>query len=147
MCPGEIITFTCETRGSGVLVWTSNDYIGRGSQLEFTEFNDLDVIRTSSINSYTVATFVINTNIDGRIVLVSQLNINVSASFPNPSVTCVHVRDGLQDTISFQMLGTHVHTHTYISILITLYRRKIHVTRVQALGHACKNLPPTHSDE
>ena len=27
---GEIVTFTCVTRNSGTIAWTSNDYIGTG---------------------------------------------------------------------------------------------------------------------
>ena len=108
VCPGQVITFTCETRDSGVLVWISDDYIGEGSQLEFAEINDLPLVLRSSINSETVATFITNANINGTLVLVSQLNITVSEAFLNPSVSCIHVRGGMTKTINFRLLGMYI---------------------------------------
>ena len=106
VCPGQTITFICETTGSGTIAWSSDDYIGLGSQLQFAAFNSLDENRTSAISSNTIATFISNTNTGGIPVLVSQLNITVSSAYPNPSITCIHVSNNVRDTINFQSLGT-----------------------------------------
>ena len=35
-CSGDEITFFCETRGSSIIAWTSDEYIGQGgAQLQF----------------------------------------------------------------------------------------------------------------
>ena len=120
VCSGQVITFTCETRGTEVLAWTSNDYIGQGSRLEFADFNNIDLTRRGAITG-TVATFITNTVVDGTIVLVSQLKIVIpdSETFSNPSVSCVHVRDDISQTINFRSLGTYAHTHIHTQIVVT----------------------------
>ena len=42
LCPGEEVNITCETRGSPILAWTSDEYIEQsGSYLEFTEHSTM----------------------------------------------------------------------------------------------------------
>ena len=124
VCPGQVITFTCETRGSEVLAWTSNDFIGEGSRLQFADFNNLNLMHTGTVPG-TVATFITNTVVDGTIVLVSQLKIKVpdSESFSSPFVSCVHVRGDVNETINFRSFGTltHTHTHTNTQVKKVLY--------------------------
>ena len=63
LCPGEIVIFTCETRGSAILAWTSDEYIeSDGTRMELATFNDVGDTRTSPINSNTVATLIDKTN-------------------------------------------------------------------------------------
>ena len=105
VCPGQTITFICETTGSGTIAWSSDHYIGSGLRLQFSIFNSLDENRTSTISSDTIATF-ISKSTGETPVLVSQLNITVSAAYPNPSIACIHVSNNVRDTINFQLLGT-----------------------------------------
>ena len=46
--------FTCETRGSTVLAWTSDEYIEAGGN-EFATFNNVGDTHTSPVNHNTVA--------------------------------------------------------------------------------------------
>ena len=45
LCPGEEVTFTCETRGSSVLAWSSDEYIGSSdTRLEIIIFDNVGTI-------------------------------------------------------------------------------------------------------
>jgi hypothetical protein len=106
LCPGREVIFTCTTRDTAILAWTSNEYIG--NRLEFNSRDSFDEIRRGSIDSNTMATFINRTLENGSIlVLVSQLRIIVSSNSLNPSVTCIHNRDNLPDTFNFQVLGIY----------------------------------------
>lgn len=106
LCPGEDITFTCVTRGSPIIAWQSDEYIGEGgTQLEFATFNNQGDTDSSSVNPDTVATLTRNSNEDGVQVLESKLRVITSAEFPDASVTCVHVGTGIKNTTRFHVLG------------------------------------------
>ena len=106
LCPGEEVTITCKTRGSALLAWASEEYIGaRGTRLEFATFNNIGDIRTSHMNPNTVATLINKTVEDGVQVLVSQLRITAQSQFMNPSVTCTNGRFGTQNTTRLHILG------------------------------------------
>ena len=106
LCPGEIVIFTCETRGSTILAWTSDEYIEPGgTRLELATFNDVGDIRTSPVNSNTVATLIDETNENGVDILVSTLRIKAVSEFLDSSVTCIHVDGGTMNTTRVQVLG------------------------------------------
>ena len=106
-CPGDEVTFTCETRGSSVIAWTSDDYIR--DQLEFNAGDSFDETRQDSVDANTIATFINNTREeDGTRVLESQLKIVVSSTSLSPSVTCIQVRDNVQESFPFQVLGIYI---------------------------------------
>ena len=106
LCLGEEVTITCETRGSAVLAWASEEYIGaRGTRLHFTTFSNIGDIRASLMNLNTVATLINNTVEDGIQVLVSQLRITAQSQFMNPSVTCINIGFGTQNTTRLHVLG------------------------------------------
>ena len=105
LCPGEEVNFTCTTRNTAILIWSSNEYIG--NPLEFSSRDDLDRIQRGSIDSNTAATLVSRSVENGTILLVSQLRITVSSISLNPSVTCIHDGDNVRDIFSFQVLGIH----------------------------------------
>ena len=102
VCSG-IVSFTCETRGSFAIAWSSDDYIGPGgTQLLFAAgVNPVGDTRSSGIIPETVANLTNNTIKDGVQVLVSILTINVAQNSPGGSVTCMHVGDGTMETIDF----------------------------------------------
>ena len=105
LCPGEEINITCETRGSPIIAWTSDEYIERGgTQLQLAIFNNVGETRTSPINGNTVATLISNTIEGGVMVLQSQLRIIASA---DATVTCINVAAEKSSTISIQLLGNH----------------------------------------
>ena len=109
-CLGSSVTFTCVTRGSGGISWTSDAYIGpNGAQLVFeAEFDDPDDIRVSASNMNTVATLTREQEDQGVTVLESTLSIN---PLPNPQtafVTCVHIDSGRRNTSTFQVIGKSI---------------------------------------
>ena len=108
-CLGENITFTCETMGSSVIAWRSEDYIEvGGTQLAFGTFNGVGDTQTSPINSATIAILTVNDVVDGVQVLKSELRITPLSKFSTSSVTCVHVSSGVTNTSSFQAVGMQI---------------------------------------
>ena len=108
LCPGEIVIFTCETRGSTILAWTSDEYIeSGGTRLVLATFNDIgDTSRSPvTVNSNTIATLINKTRENGVDVLVSTLRIRAVSEFLDSSVTCIHVDGGTTNTARVQVLG------------------------------------------
>ena len=105
LCPGEEVIITCEMRGSSVMAWISDEYIGSGSPLHFLIIDNIGDWHTSSINPNTIATLVNNTVEDGVQVLVSQLRIRVLSPLMNSSVTCMDVVLGTQTIAGLHVLG------------------------------------------
>ena len=103
--PQQVITFTCITRRSSVLSWSSDDYIGLdGALLTFLAFEPIGTTK-SSINSDTVAMLVSNGNENGETVLESTLQITVSSQFPMSSVACHNTASGTVNSITFHIPG------------------------------------------
>ena len=105
VCPGNTITFTCETTGSGTLAWASDEYIGQGTQFEFSAIDNLDVTHESTISN-TIATFISKMSVGGIPVLVSRLRVTVLDTVQNPSIACIHVTDDTRNVTRFQLHGT-----------------------------------------
>ena len=107
LCPGEEANIICETRGSSIIAWTSEEYIERGgTQLEFATFNRVGETRVSPVNPNTVATL-IEKSVDSNgnmQVLQSQLRIIASV---DSTVTCINVDNGMSTSIRIQILGIH----------------------------------------
>ena len=106
VCPG-MVSFTCETRGSEILAWFSDQYIGEGGlQLQFAAGDSVvGEIRKSGSIVQTVATLTNSTVDNGVQVLVSTLNITVVPNSPGGSVTCMHVGDGTTHSVNFDVIG------------------------------------------
>lgn len=106
VCPGNQVNFTCETRGSDIIAWTSIEYISPltgGTRIEFSAF-DVGVIRR--IDKNTVATLVSAADdIKNVSSLISLLIIKVSPLYRNPSITCLHVGRLINATVSFVVPG------------------------------------------
>ena len=104
VCPGETVTFTCVTRGTIILIWSSEEYIG-AINIDFNERDNINRPVQASRNNNTLATLV-NVSMDGSTrVLVSQLRIIVSSVSLTPSVTCINELDRTSDTIPFRVPG------------------------------------------
>ena len=108
VCPGQEITFNCETRGSQFVAWTSNEYIeSDGTRLDFAQFNTVGQTKTSPINPNTIATLINKTNETGVDLLVSQLRIIILQQFDTLSVSCSR-DNGTERTINLRLLGKFV---------------------------------------
>ena len=105
LCPGDEVTFTCETRGSPVIAWSSDEYIGSNVQFEFFIVESVGTTHTSPANPNTVVTLINVTTENGVAILVSQLHIIVLSGFLTSSVTCIHLSLGQTNTIVFHVLG------------------------------------------
>ena len=104
-CFGSAVTFTCETRGSDAIAWTSDAYIGP-QQLGFvaTRSNRGDTLSSVSHPS-TLATLTGVYMDQGVMVLVSTLQITTITDPQNASVTCIHALSGNTNTTNFQVIG------------------------------------------
>ena len=109
VCPGDKIMFTCVTNGSASLAWISDDYIGRGGiQLEFASFDSPGKIARNRISPIGTQASLISKEIEEnetQVILESQLDVIVTSDYPNPTIKCLNVDTGIQETTSFQLLG------------------------------------------
>ena len=102
---GEIVTFTCVTRGSTLIAWSSDEYIGSGGlRLEFISVDQIGTTR-STANGGTVAQLVASTREGGIDTLVSQLNISVQSIYQISSITCHNIGMGTTNTTAFEIAG------------------------------------------
>ena len=99
---GQGIVFTCVTRGSPILAWSSDDYVGTGGiLLEFLSINLPGFTQGAMDN-----TFAVLKSVDSEsLVLESELHLTVSSSFPTSTVACLGVNTGLSDNITFHVSG------------------------------------------
>jgi hypothetical protein len=106
-CRGSRVTFTCETRGSGGIAWTSDTYVGpNGAQLVIDgDFDDPRATLPSPSNVETVATLTREEEDQGVRVLESMLSINPLPDPQNTSVTCIHTASGQRNITTFQVIG------------------------------------------
>ena len=95
------ITFTCVTRGSGILEWSSPEYIGEEITIQLVSVNCVGT-NTSSSNKLAVATCKNVINDYGVEVIESELYIKASELFPMSTVTCINNARGSSDSIQFQ---------------------------------------------
>ena len=117
LCPGNVLTFTCETRDSPIIAWTSDDYIeARGTQLEFGRIASVGDTLLSPVNPNTSATLTENGVIDGVAILESQLRITLSPEYPSSNVACIHVGNGIRREIRFNLLGRYTREWHEVSV-------------------------------
>ena len=95
---GENITIQCITRGSSILAWSCNEYIGSG-RIEFSTTSTPLITH----NQYTLARLIDQYDENGRGVLVSQLSIIAQGTIQQSTVMCHHVQSGQAETITFQL--------------------------------------------
>ena len=116
-CPTEELCFTCETRGSRILVWSSEEYIGRlGERLGCTCSS-----QTTTVDPNTVA-ICSNTSTcssdTGEITIVSRLCIivhNVSKD-STASMTCRNDDLEKEESITFQVLMYSTVSYTHLTL-------------------------------
>jgi hypothetical protein len=99
------VIFTCTTRGSPILEWFSEEYIGTGGdRLQFPSINCIGVNKTSRTNPNTVATC-LSVILTGKTVIQSQLIITASIDHPQATVTCSNNGLGTTKNITFVTVG------------------------------------------
>lgn len=107
ICPGTRVSFTCETRGSFAIAWSSDEFIGTGNvQLLFAAGANVVGDNRRRNNAFD-AEAVLDRNDDenGVQVLVSTLYITVLPNLPDGSVTCMHVGNGNTSSINIGVMG------------------------------------------
>ena len=105
LCPGEEVNIICEIRGSPILAWYSDEYIGSGTHLVFSIFESVGTTRINLVNPNTVATLISVTTENRVEVLVSQLRITALSGVLTSPVTCINPSNGTTDTIMIHVLG------------------------------------------
>lgn len=102
---GEIVNFTCVTRNSSIIAWSSDDYIGtQGTRLELIAAESLGTTKIASTGLANATLISVNESTPERI-LVSMLRIRITSRYQSSSVTCHSVGTGGSDTIKFYMAG------------------------------------------
>ena len=103
-CQDSEITFTCVTRGSPIIAWFSEAFIGPGgTALTFVAMHHPERTLKTVFDSATVATLVRKYDDGGVQVLVSTLRIIATAGSLIPSVTCTDY--SRITTVNFQLLS------------------------------------------
>ena len=97
------VNFTCTTRGSDILEWLSDEYIGPGGdRLQILSGSSRNSA-TSNSNPDTVATRISVTTENGKVVIMSILSIVVSAQYPTATITCSNSDRGIKQNITFKL--------------------------------------------
>ena len=110
-CPGQPVVFTCVTRGSQTIAWTSLEYIGpAGVRLLLASFDVIGSPIVSQINPSVQASLVNRSLDNGVQVLESELHIVISSEFPSATISCV-LSNGTQSDATFQVLGMYEKFH------------------------------------
>ena len=104
-CPEENITFTCIVKGAHSLLWSSDEYIGAGEELDFTTEDQEGRKKYSDANPDTYATL-INVVKSGEASLESELHIRSNQS---SRVSCKTGNAGSKQSYNFTVLGDGMH--------------------------------------
>ncbi len=81
------VTFTCITRNSGILEWSSREYIEDGNIIQLFSINCVGT-NTSSSNNLAVATCKEISYDHGVEIIESELYLEALLQFPTSTVTC-----------------------------------------------------------
>ena len=101
-CPGNTILFTCTTNGSSTLTWSSEDYIGFGSQFQFLSIDNVGESQSNSQTDAVATLTAINTELP--IILTSILRLIARPTTPNISVSCTNA-GGETSTLTISLAG------------------------------------------
>ena len=96
----EEVIFTCTTRFSNILQWSSREYIG-GDGYNIQIYNG--TLGTDVRRGSTHATLVRAEIENGVLVLVSELRIRVSTQYPTATIQCDNNGHGARESITFGM--------------------------------------------
>ena len=117
----QVIVFRCIIRGT-ILVWESDDYIGPvadGRDLRLTFVDPPGHTESNQLVDSTVASLVSVTDVDGDIVIESELRILASlATSLSSAVTCTNDGRGGRNTSEFRK---EIVSHYYVNEIIVQY--------------------------
>lgn len=85
VCPGDTVTCTCITGNSTSLAWMNN-----GNRLVFAS-NDALLTRRDVPGSSAFAVLAENSNVNGIMVIMSNITVTVSTNHPEIILTCESV--------------------------------------------------------
>ena len=106
--PGENITLRCFTLGSSILAWTGTNYVD--SRIEFVLVDQIGTMYTP--NTYTTAILVNkSTDMNGRSIIESHLNITVQSGIPSSTITCHNV--GTDETRAFRFQNSSEYNYKH----------------------------------
>ena len=100
----QAIKFQCTVNGGAIQTWISDEYIGPGGYLlQLSIAHSIGHIEPSTRVPGTIAKLTNNTQVDGTMVLESELLISASLKQSHSSVECkTNGGGGATDTISFR---------------------------------------------
>ena len=106
-CPGDEVNFTCETRDSQVLAWSSDVYIGENQQIEFLSIDREGTTRPSLTDPNTIGILMSVYDREDTRVMVSNLLITVLKNINQEghSITCINVGVGTRKVTPFYLAG------------------------------------------
>ena len=102
-CPGELVIFTCTTRGTPILEWFSEEYIGSGR--ERLQILSESARNTSSITPDAVAVRINVSSESGVTVIVSELRIIAATKYPTATVPCSNGDQRFIQNTTFRTFG------------------------------------------
>ena len=101
----DIVVFSCTTRGSGVVNWFSDEYIGTdGLPLQLIAVGNTTTVQ-STTDPNTVATRINVAYDNGVVVIVSELSIVTSLRYQMATVSCDNSDVQLRQSITFQTIS------------------------------------------
>ena len=102
---GQRIIFTCVTRNSLILRWSSREYIGSGdSRLELFSSGS-EVYVTNNVDTNTFARRITTYNDSGVPIIESELHIIASLQHPTATIICDNNGHGVNKNVTFQTIG------------------------------------------
>ena len=118
--PHEIVIFTCESRSAGILEWFSDEYIGtNGVRLQILSAGDTTTV-PSNTDPNTVAIRINVTYDNGVLVILSELRIITSSSYPVATVTCA--ANGERQNITFRVISKQINDVYCTCVYTTDYK-------------------------
>ena len=101
------ITITCRVRGTQVIAWQSDEYLGPGGQLAFGPSDQIGKIVNSQVMDQTFALLTVKYTQDGTPRLESQLHLTVSPRYQIFTIVCRNVDHDRSDNVTYYKSGKH----------------------------------------
>ena len=100
------VTFNCTTRGSGILQWVSDQYIGINNPLQIVSHANAPNMEVSEQNNNTIASrLTVTIDGNGEIIISSQLRLMSEEKYLRSSIVCCNSALGVNRTITFFTSG------------------------------------------
>ena len=117
---GQPIAIICRAKGTQVLAWRSDEYIGLGGQLAFGPGDEPGEIVNSEVMTQTFALLTLNTIEDGEPQLESQLHLTVASRYQTFTIICRNVDQDRADNVTYHTSGEHPFQYIRLFIYMQL---------------------------